>query len=62
MTVWRSRQGDKQQSYSKRVTILGYIKAITRLVDNIKMFLTGRGYGDEDWIYLIQNMDRWWAH
>jgi hypothetical protein len=48
MTVWRNRQGDKQQSYCKRVTRRDYIKAVTRLEDNIKMFLTGRGYGDGD--------------
>jgi hypothetical protein len=42
MTMWRKRQGDKQQSYSKRVMRRGYIKAVTRLEDNIKMFLTGR--------------------
>jgi hypothetical protein len=38
MTMWRNRQRDKQQSYSKRVTRRGYIKAITRLED-IKIFL-----------------------
>jgi hypothetical protein len=58
MTMWRNRQGDKQQYYSKRVMRRSYTKAVTRLEDNIKMFLTGRGYWEGDWIYLTQNMNR----
>jgi hypothetical protein len=30
-------------------------------VDNIKIDLKGIGWGDMDWIDLVQDRDQWWA-
>jgi ribosome biogenesis protein Nip4 len=32
-----------------------------RCEDNIKMDLREIGFGDVDWIHLVQDRDRWWA-
>jgi hypothetical protein len=32
-----------------------------RWEDNIKMDLREIGFGDVDWIHLVQDRDRWWA-
>jgi hypothetical protein len=32
-----------------------------RWEDNIKMDLREIGFGDVDWIYWVQDRDRWWA-